>query len=108
MTTKFGLGEVEDELIWLCGSALAVLRQGYHWRTVPRLARTCLLVLLLTACRAPAPAPQPPATPTPLVLSGVVVIEAAEQYFYPAQVTVVPGTTVVWKDVQGTHDMLAD
>jgi plastocyanin len=37
-----------------------------------------------------------------------VVIEAAEQYFYPAQVNVAPGTTVVWKDVQGTHDIVAD
>jgi len=38
----------------------------------------------------------------------VVVVEAAEQYFNPDQITVNVGTTVVWNDVQGTHDMVAD
>jgi len=38
----------------------------------------------------------------------VVVVEAAEQYFYPELVTVPSGTTVLWRDVQGTHDMVAD
>ena len=41
-------------------------------------------------------------------MSSVVYIEAAEQYFNPPQITVKTGTTVVWKDVQGTHDMVAD
>jgi plastocyanin len=40
--------------------------------------------------------------------SSVVVVEAAEQYFNPDQITVNVGTTVVWNDVQGTHDMVAD
>jgi len=38
----------------------------------------------------------------------VVIVEAAEQYFNPDQITVNIGTTVVWNDVQGTHDMVAD
>jgi plastocyanin len=37
-----------------------------------------------------------------------VVIDAAEQYFNPPQVTVKAGTTVLWRDVEGTHDMVAD
>jgi plastocyanin len=37
-----------------------------------------------------------------------VVVEAAEQYFNPDQMTVPVGTTVIWKDTQGTHDMVAD
>src|SRR6266567_3845479 len=40
--------------------------------------------------------------------SGVAIIEAAEQYFNPDLITVSVGTTVVWNDVQGTHDMVAD
>jgi plastocyanin len=59
----------------------------------------------------PTPTPplaQPTLAPTPSVSRGAVVIEAAEQYFYPEQVTISPGTTVLWKDVQGTHDMVAD
>ena len=40
--------------------------------------------------------------------SRVVVVEAAEQYFNPDQITVNVGTTVVWNDVQGTYDMVAD
>jgi plastocyanin len=39
---------------------------------------------------------------------GAVVIDAAEQYFNPPQVTVKAGTTVLWRDVEGTHDMVAD
>jgi plastocyanin len=38
----------------------------------------------------------------------VVTVEAAEQYFNPVQVTVSVGTTVIWNDVQGTHDMVAE
>jgi plastocyanin len=38
----------------------------------------------------------------------VVSVEAAEQYFNPAELSINVGTTVVWKDVQGTHDMVAD
>ena len=54
-------------------------------------------------------APPPTAgVPTTSPYKGPVVIEAAEQYFYPELVTVSPGTTVLWKDVQGTHDMVAE
>jgi plastocyanin len=61
----------------------------------------------------PMPAPVPtaipiPAKPTPAVLRGTVVVEAAEQYFYPEQVTIARGTTILWMDIQGTHDMVAD
>jgi plastocyanin len=51
-------------------------------------------------------APSP--SPTPRTARGVVTVDAAEQYFNPAHVTVSAGTTVVWSDVQGTHDMVAD
>jgi plastocyanin len=37
-----------------------------------------------------------------------VIIDAAEQYFNPAQVTIKVGTSVLWRDVEGTHDMVAD
>jgi plastocyanin len=53
----------------------------------------------------------PAATATPVAMAATpsaVVIDAAEQYFYPEQVTVPAGTTVLWRDVQGTHDMVAD
>ena len=66
------------------------------------------LLLLLTACTPGDGTAQPLPTPTSAVRSGVVVIEAADQYFNPAEMTVAPGTTVVWKDVQGTHNMVAD
>ena len=54
-----------------------------------------------------------PTAPTPTAepvrpQSSAVYIDAAEQYFNPEQVTIKVGTTVVWKDVQGTHDMVAD
>src|SRR5579871_713432 len=80
-----------------------------------------VLLLLTTACTSPAPAsqsapaptvpaprPQTPPTPTSTARSGLVVVEAADQYFNPPQVTVAPGTTVIWKDVQGEHNMVAD
>jgi plastocyanin len=57
---------------------------------------------------APVATATPPPPPTAGVYKGAVVIEAAEQYFYPEVVTVSPGTTVLWKDVQGTHDMVAE
>jgi plastocyanin len=83
------------------------------------------LLLFLLACSAPAadvlptttptstsisaaPALQPLPTPTSTLRSGVLVIEAADQYFNPPEVTVAVGTTVIWKDVQGTHNMVAD
>jgi plastocyanin len=76
------------------------------------------LVLVGAACSAapaqvtPTPATPPTATsapsPTARASTGVVQIEAAEQYFNPDQITVNVGTTVVWNDVQGTHDMVAD
>ena len=55
-------------------------------------------------------APTPPQTATlpPRPQANAVFIDAAEQYFNPEQVTIKVGTTVVWKDVQGTHDMVAD
>ena len=54
-------------------------------------------------------APSAPLTALPpRPQAGAVSIDAAEQYFNPAQVTIKVGTTVVWKDVQGTHDMVAD
>jgi plastocyanin len=60
-----------------------------------------------TATVVPAPRSQRAVT-APKPASGAVVIEAAEQYFNPELVTVTVGTTVVWNDVQGTHDMVAD
>jgi plastocyanin len=47
-------------------------------------------------------------SPTARVSASVAIVEAAEQYFNPDQITVRVGTTVVWNDVQGTHDMVAD
>ncbi len=72
---------------------------GYYHRPVRprRLVVVGAIVLSGVACSSAAK-PQ----------SSVVVIEAAEQYFNPDQVTVNVGTTVVWNDVQGTHDMVAD
>ena len=80
-----------------------------------------VLVLVGAACAAAptsvtptAAAPLTPLTATPepsptaRTSTGVVQVEAAEQYFNPAQITVNVGTTVVWNDVQGTHDMVAD
>jgi plastocyanin len=55
-----------------------------------------------------APTESPTATPAPRPQASAVSIDAAEQYFNPEQVTIKVGTTVVWKDVQGTHDMVAD
>jgi plastocyanin len=64
------------------------------------------------SCAAPAPtlspATQSAPQPSLSVDSCVIYVEAAEQYFNPDRLTVRPGTTVVWKDVQGTHDMVAD
>ena len=84
---------------------------AYHGAAMPR--RAYLIILLMTVgCAAP---PSPPRTALPTVApptttpyKGPVVIEAAEQYFYPELITVIPGTTVLWKDVQGTHDMVAE
>ena len=77
--------------------------------------RVCLVFLLMSVgCAAPPPPVAPPtavptpAPPTSSPYKGPVVIEAAEQYFYPEVVSVSPGTTVLWKDVQGTHDMVAE
>ena len=81
-----------------------------------------LAVGLLVGCGPSAPTASPtsptaaptvaptaiPARPTPAVLRGTVVVEAAEQYFYPEQVTIARGTTILWIDIQGTHDMVAD
>lgn len=57
---------------------------------------------VISATLAPLP------SPTPRSARGVVTVDAAEQYFNPAQITVSAGTMVVWSDVQGTHDMVAD
>jgi plastocyanin len=83
--------------------------------------RAFLGILLMTlGCTAPASSVAPTAAavltsvpptavvPTTSPYKGAVVIEAAEQYFYPELITVSPGTTVLWKDVQGTHDMVAE
>jgi len=83
--------------------------------------RTLLVfIVLIATCCAPRPpdvvlptatvAPPPTASAPPMTspYKGPVVIEAAEQYFYPELITVSPGTTVLWKDVQGTHDMVAE
>jgi plastocyanin len=59
-----------------------------------------------TVTAAPTATPALNATPAPS--RGAVIVEAAEQYFNPELVTVSAGTTVLWKDVQGTHDMVAD
>jgi plastocyanin len=56
----------------------------------------------------PGTAPSPTAAATPGASRGAVIVEAAEQYFYPEQITIAAGTTVLWKDVQGTHDMVAE
>ena len=58
----------------------------------------------------PSPAAVPAATPmpSPVVFRDTVIVEAAEQYFYPEQLTITRGTTVRWLDIQGTHDMVAD
>jgi plastocyanin len=72
------------------------------------------IVLIVTGCtlRPPDVAPTAVASsvtlPTATYKGSSVVVEAAEQYFYPELVTVSPGTTVLWKDVQGTHDMVAE
>jgi plastocyanin len=79
------------------------------------------LVCLASACSSALPVQTPSQTPERLVSlptaapaqtqsssQARVVIDAAEQYFNPDQVSVGVGTTVVWKDVQGTHDMVAD
>ena len=77
------------------------------------------VVLLTVGCTAPpskvAPTAAVPTSLPPTVIApassaykGPVVIEAAEQYFYPELITVNRGTTVLWKDVQGTHDMVAE
>ena len=34
-------------------------------------------------------------------------IDAVEQYFNPPTLTVPVGTSVLWRDVQGTHDVVA-
>jgi plastocyanin len=79
--------------------------------------RACIVLVVLfgAGCAAPSsgpgPTPAAPAatsTPDSAPYKGPVVIEAAEQYFYPELVTISRGTTVLWKDVQGTHDMVAE
>jgi plastocyanin len=79
--------------------------------------RACFvgIVLFSAGCTTPppglaptAPAPAATATPDATPYKGPVVVEAAEQYFYPEMVTISRGTTVMWKDVQGTHDMVAE
>lgn len=77
-----------------CGSASTARRVLSR----PRLALLVVLVALGGCSPAPAAQSQP----------SVVSIEAAEQYFNPAQISIGVGTTVTWKDVQGTHDMVAD
>src|SRR5579859_768028 len=59
----------------------------------------------------PTPEPTPAArevfrTPTPN--TGNVIVQAADQFFNPAVITVKVGTTVTWNDVQGSHDVVAD
>jgi plastocyanin len=88
-----------------------------------RLGLLVFLASALSACAQtppaagqPTPTAPPPAvtllrpTPPPATASSrsAILIDAAEQYFYPAQVTVRTGTTVVWRDIEGTHDMVAD
>ena len=35
------------------------------------------------------------------------VVDAVEQYFDPPVLTVPVGTAVLWRDIQGTHDVVA-
>src|SRR5258708_4379897 len=96
---------------------------GLLWAAMPWRARVVALGLVVLAGCAPRRADVAPAirvatpveptqqlapTPTVSAFKGSVIVEAAEQYFYPEQVTISPGTTVLWKDVQGTHDMVAE
>ena len=96
---------------------------AYYVRSMARVGLIVLLgVALLVGCGPITPTAAPssptalptlvptaiPAKPTPGVLRGTVVVEAAEQYFYPEQVTIARGTTILWMDIQGTHDMVAD
>lgn len=56
--------------------------------------------------RATAP-PAPPVTPTPA--RGHVVVDAADDFFSPAQLVVAVGATVTWKNVGGEgHDVVAE
>jgi plastocyanin len=72
----------------------------------------------LASCAAPAP-PAPPTvtvmtrpseptrTPEPTTSARGAVIDAVEQYFNPPTLTVPVGTSVLWRDLQGTHDVVA-
>ena len=63
---------------------------------------------LVSPTAPPPPTPRPAATvaPTATSASGST-IEAGEQYFYPPKLSVPVGTRVLWRDVQGTHDVVA-
>jgi plastocyanin len=79
---------------------LACVAAGCADRGVP--VQPTATTKAISATLAPLP------SPTPRTARGVVTVQAAEQYFNPVQVTVSAGTTVVWSDVQGTHDMVAE
>jgi plastocyanin len=88
----------------------------YGCRTAIALA---VALVTFVAC-APAPPPIAPPTPTALASpttqstlapptqgSTVTTIDAVEQYFNPPTLTVPLGTSVQWRDLQGTHDVVA-
>jgi plastocyanin len=70
-----------------------------------------VLTATVRATLVPTAGPTPRATAvfhTPTPDTGNVTVQAAEQFFNPAVITVAVGTTVTWKDVQGSHDVVAD
>jgi len=90
--------------------------------------RVALLLAMATvsSCAPVAPRTSPTAAPTPTIeptagLEGagsggagggkpgtvVTSIDAVEQYFNPPTLTVPLGTSVQWRDLQGTHDVVA-
>src|SRR4051812_26883137 len=93
------------------------------WRSVPRTlygGRAALVLALVTVVSC-APAPAAPPVPTvratqaapptlvaPAQGTTVTAVDAVEQYFNPPTLTVPLGSTVQWRDVQGTHDVVAD
>jgi plastocyanin len=88
------------------------MRVGLLLAGLAALAAACSAGTVPAAIAPPTPPAQAAATatpaPTPRTSRGVVTVDAAEQYFNPEQVTVSVGTTVIWNDVQGTHDMVAE
>lgn len=95
-----------------------------------RSAAVCLLAALIGACAPAAPVGQPASTPRPAsvassapagtsptpaappsaprALSGIVTVEAGDNFFSVPQIMVMVGTTVVWRVVgQSAHDVRA-